>query len=118
MRVRDLFEEYGIVIPDYKKSTRKNDTKPYKPEELMLYYDEGGYLLITEKTNLTFGLLEYGKGYIDTAEKYNMEAILDIEINKYSFYINDNTRYEGRIVKEMDNELIKYLINYFSKKEF
>ncbi len=118
MKVRELFEEYGIVIPDYKKSTRKNDTKPYKPEELMLYYDEGGYLLITEKSNIRYGILEYGRGYIDTAEKYNICAVLEIEINKYSFYINDIDRYKNRIVKEMDNELIKYLIRYFGEKEF
>ncbi len=91
-----LFKECSIEPVLNEKHHKKMEIKRYPLNQLSLFYDCGLGFIITHKNNIINKdkqeeiRLEYGKDWIDNTMKYNLSALLNIDINVNSFYKNMN----------------------------
>ena len=89
-----LFKECDIEPIFNEKHHKKMEIRGYPLNQLSLFYDCGLGFVITHKNNIINKdtqkeiRLEYGKDWIDNTMKYNLSALLNVDINIYSFYKN------------------------------
>jgi hypothetical protein len=92
---------------------RKNNIKPYKNEELNIYYsDELGIILVPKK-QIDFNNELILPTNADLLVKYNYEAIKDIEVNIFSFY---NFEYLKNYSNSFKEKLAIFFIDFFCKQ--
>ncbi len=92
---------------------RKNNIKPYKNEELNIYYSDELGIILVPKNQIDFNNELILPTNADLLVKYNYEVIKDIEVNIFSFY---NFEYLKNYSSSFKENLATFFIDFFCKQ--
>ena len=105
--LRDYLELYKYEPFKMDLSHKKNEL-PFYPLVLSIAYDKEDSLVLVHKDNIIDDKIHFDKTHIEILWKYNIEAVLDVQIHFPSFY--ENRQFHS------EKEVINFIYHYFKNQ--